>query len=65
MQVSDETELNAFIKQVISENEKSVNDYQQGKKSAIMYLVGQVMRLSKGKADAQKVKELLEKKLEA
>ncbi|MDP8261015.1 MAG: Asp-tRNA(Asn)/Glu-tRNA(Gln) amidotransferase subunit GatB [Candidatus Kappaea frigidicola] len=65
LQVSDETELNAFIKQVISENEKSVNDYQQGKKSAIMYLVGQVMRLSKGKADAQKVKELLEKKLEA
>jgi aspartyl-tRNA(Asn)/glutamyl-tRNA(Gln) amidotransferase subunit B len=65
LQVSDEGELKAFIKQVISENEKSVNDYQEGKKGAIMYLVGQVMRLSKGKANPKKVKELLEKKLEA
>ncbi len=61
MQVSNETDLNTFIKQVITENEKSVNDYQQGKKGAIMYLVGQVMRLSKGKADPKKVKKLLEK----
>jgi aspartyl-tRNA(Asn)/glutamyl-tRNA(Gln) amidotransferase subunit B len=65
LQVSDEEELKAFIKQVISENEKSVNDYQEGKKGAIMYLVGQVMRLSKGKANPKKVKELLEEKLEA
>ena len=63
LQVSDETELNAFIKQVISENEKSINDYRQGKKSAIMYLVGQVMRLSKGKANPKKVSEMLERKL--
>jgi aspartyl-tRNA(Asn)/glutamyl-tRNA(Gln) amidotransferase subunit B len=65
VQVSDEAELSKFIKQVIDENEKSVSDYQQGKKNAVMYLVGQVMRLSKGKANPKKVKELLEKELEA
>jgi aspartyl-tRNA(Asn)/glutamyl-tRNA(Gln) amidotransferase subunit B len=65
IQVSDEAELSKFIKQVIGQNEKSVSDYQQGKTNAIMYLVGQVMRLSQGKANPKKVKELLEKELEA
>jgi aspartyl-tRNA(Asn)/glutamyl-tRNA(Gln) amidotransferase subunit B len=65
LQVSDEGELESYIKQVIGENQKSVTDYKAGKKSAIMYLVGQVMRLSKGKANPKIVKELLEKELEA
>jgi len=62
-QVSDTTELKKYITQVISENAKSVEDYRRGKKAALQFLVGQVMRLSRGKANPSMVGEMLTSKL--
>lgn len=52
----DDTELEAFCKNVIEQNPKIVADYKGGKDKAIMALVGAVMRDTKGKAEADKVK---------
>ncbi|KHD37278.1 glutamyl-tRNA amidotransferase [Clostridium acetobutylicum] len=62
-QISDESALQKMVEDVINNNEKSVLDYKSGKKQAIGYLVGQVMKQSKGKANPPMVKELLEKVL--
>ena len=59
-QISDGSELKKFAHQVIEENQKSADDFKSGKKQALMYLVGQVMRKTKGKADAKIVKDILE-----
>jgi Asp-tRNA(Asn)/Glu-tRNA(Gln) amidotransferase B subunit len=61
--ISDSGELDAFCQQAMDTNPKSVEDYRKGKTAAVKFLVGQVMKLSKGKADAKTVGELLEKKL--
>lgn len=58
-QLCDEGELKEFIENVIKENPKSVDDFLSGKENAIMFLVGQTMRLSKGKANPKLVKQLL------
>jgi hypothetical protein len=61
--ISDSNELDAFCQQAMDANPKSVEDYRKGKTAAVKFLVGQVMKLSKGKADAKTVGELLEMKL--
>ena len=55
--------LNNVIKNVIKNNEKVVIDYKNGKQNAIMFLVGQVMKKIKGKADAKIVIRELKKEL--
>jgi len=62
-QISDEGALTGIIADAIGKNPKSVSDFKTGKKNALMFLVGQVMRASKGKANPNLVKELLEKEL--
>jgi len=62
-QVSDESELEKIVKQAIIDNSKSVADYQGGKEVALKYLIGQVMRMSRGKANPHVVQELLKKVL--
>ncbi|MBI1870338.1 MAG: Asp-tRNA(Asn)/Glu-tRNA(Gln) amidotransferase subunit GatB [Chlamydiae bacterium] len=62
-QLSDASELESVVKKVIQENPKSVEDYRSGKKNAITYLVGQVMKVTKGRANPKLVNELLEKEL--
>jgi aspartyl-tRNA(Asn)/glutamyl-tRNA(Gln) amidotransferase subunit B len=61
--ISDDTQLEKICQEVIAENEKSVTDYKSGKLAAIQALIGGVMRQTKGKADAGKTKEILEKLL--
>lgn len=61
--VRDETKLQNVVQQIISENEKSVQDYLAGKEKAIGFLVGQTMKCMKGQADASYVKILLEERL--
>lgn len=51
--------LTELCKKAITENPKSAEDYKGGKDKALMVLVGFVMRESKGRANAQKVKEKL------
>lgn len=64
-QISGESELDDVIQKVIEENTKSVNDYKNGKTNAVMFLVGQVMRHTKGKANPEIVNKLLKKRLDA
>ena len=63
-QVSDTNELENLAKKVISENEKSVTDYKNGKTNALGYLVGQCMKASKGKAHPGIMKEIVLKLLQ-
>ena len=62
-QVSDAAALEGFVDQAFDANPKSVDDYKAGKKAAAGFLVGQVMKLSKGKADPQQVGTLVAEKL--
>jgi len=62
-QMSDGGELDKIIKLVIKNNPSQVEEYKAGKEPIIMYLVGQVMKESKGKADPILAKELLKKSL--
>lgn len=58
--IEDEGIIKA-AKQAIDENPKAVEDYKNGKKESLNYLVGQVMRLTRGKAEPSKTLELLKK----
>jgi aspartyl-tRNA(Asn)/glutamyl-tRNA(Gln) amidotransferase subunit B len=62
-QISDSGELERIVDQVIAANAKQVADYRAGKDKAFNSLVGQAMKLSKGKANPQQVSEILKKKL--
>jgi len=62
-QVSDAGAIEKFCDEAIAANPKSVADYQAGKAAALNSLKGQVMKLSKGKANPTLVGEILEKKL--
>ncbi len=63
VQISSEVELKALVEQVLAENPGAVADYRAGKKQAAGFLVGQVMKLTQGKANPQLVVQLLEEKL--
>ena len=62
-QVSDEKELAAIVDKAVQANPKSVKDFQAGKEMALMFLVGQVMRETKGKANASVVQKMLKERL--
>ena len=62
-QVSDSDEIGQMVEKAIAENPKSVADYKSGKKAAAKFIVGQVKRLSEGKADPQLVGKLVEESL--
>ena len=62
-QIKDQGELSSIIEDVLKENEKSVNDYKKGKEAAMTFLIGQVMKKTKGKANPKKVNEILKNKL--
>jgi aspartyl-tRNA(Asn)/glutamyl-tRNA(Gln) amidotransferase subunit B len=61
--VDDIKTLEPIVDQVLKENEQSVVDYKAGKDRAFGHLVGQVMKLTKGKASPQVVGDLLRKKM--
>lgn len=63
IQVSDESELEKIVDHVIKENPKPVNDYLSGSENAAMFLVGQAMKLSKGKANPKIVKDIIIRRL--
>jgi len=62
-QVSDTGAIEAFVDEALADNPKSVEDYRSGKTAAAKFLVGQVMRLSRGKANPQLVGRMIEEKL--
>lgn len=63
-QVSGEDQLSVFIEEAIRENPKPVKEYLEGKEQAIMFLVGQVMKKSKGRANPQVAREMLKRRIE-
>ena len=62
-QVSDDGELEAWVQEAINANPQSVEDYRAGKDKALQYLMGQVMKLSRGSANPPKVLEILKEQL--
>ena len=63
IQVSDSNELETWINTALQKMPDKVAEYRKGKKGLIGLFVGEVKKLSKGKADPKKVTELLEQKL--
>ncbi|MBI4219788.1 MAG: Asp-tRNA(Asn)/Glu-tRNA(Gln) amidotransferase GatCAB subunit B, partial [Chloroflexi bacterium] len=63
--VSDAGSLEPAVEQAIAGNPAAVDDYMKGKEAAIRFLVGQVMRASRGRADPVKAAELIVEKLGA
>ena len=62
-QMTDGSEIEKIIKDVISKNPKPTEDYKKGKENALQFLVGQVMAASNGKAKPETVHKILEKVL--
>ena len=62
-QISDSGALNEIIELVIKENPRSASDYKAGKASALMFLVGQAMKKSQGKANPKVVQDILKRRL--
>ncbi|HEX7056727.1 MAG TPA: Asp-tRNA(Asn)/Glu-tRNA(Gln) amidotransferase subunit GatB [Bacilli bacterium] len=59
VQISDEGAIKSVVEQVIANNPQSVADFQAGKEKAIGFLVGQVMKETKGKANPGLVNKLI------
>ncbi|MGZ9587318.1 Asp-tRNA(Asn)/Glu-tRNA(Gln) amidotransferase subunit GatB [Paenibacillus marinisediminis] len=59
VQISDEGAIRSIVEKIVAANPQSVEDYRAGKEKAIGFLVGQVMRETKGKANPTLVNELL------
>lgn len=62
-QVSDDGAIISIIDEVISKNGDKVEEYRSGKDKLFGFFVGQVMKLSKGSANPQKVNDLLKERL--
>lgn len=65
VQVRDEGAIEGFVEQAIAENPSVAEEYRGGKDKALQYLVGQVMKLSRGKANPQMVVAALKDSLRA
>ncbi|MDD3430197.1 MAG: Asp-tRNA(Asn)/Glu-tRNA(Gln) amidotransferase GatCAB subunit B, partial [Oscillospiraceae bacterium] len=62
-QISDDSVLLPLVMQVLKENTAAVQDYKKGKTNALQALVGQVMRITKGRANPVKINCLVAEKL--
>ena len=58
-QISDTTQLAQIVSKVLSENENSVNDYLSGHDRAFKYLMGQIMKETRGNANPELVNKML------
>jgi len=64
-QMDDVSELNDIVTKVIEDNPKAAEDYGKGKKSALTFLIGQTMKVTKGKANPKILTEIFKEKLSA
>lgn len=62
-QISDETELEKVVDQVVAENPDVIRDIQKGEQKAVGFLIGQIMQKTKGRANPSLATDILEKKL--
>ncbi|SFI59402.1 Asp-tRNA(Asn)/Glu-tRNA(Gln) amidotransferase subunit GatB [Thermoflavimicrobium dichotomicum] len=63
VQISDESQLKEEVAKVLANNPQSVEDFKNGKDRAIGFLVGQVMKATKGKANPQLVNKLIREQI--
>jgi len=63
VQVSDDSALQAVIHEILAKNPEEVNSFRAGKEGLFGWFMGQVMRETRGKADPQLTRELLQKNL--
>ena len=64
IQISDESELERIVAEVVAGNPGPVEDFRNGKEKALGFLVGQAMKASRGKANPKMINEMLLKALE-
>ncbi len=57
--IDDTKELEKIVKDVLEQNKKAVDDYKKGNTNSLQYIIGQIMRVSKGKANASSLKEIV------
>jgi aspartyl-tRNA(Asn)/glutamyl-tRNA(Gln) amidotransferase subunit B len=65
VQISDTDLIRSAVEEAIAGNPQPVADYVQGKETAMRFLVGEVMKATRGKANPQLVSTVLREKLEA
>ena len=65
VQLSDPAQLQPIVDDVLANNEQSIEDFKNGKDRAVGYLMGQIMKQTRGKANPQVVTKLLMKSLNA
>ncbi len=63
-QISDEESLRKITEEVIKENPRAVKDFQKGKREALGYLIGQLMKKTKGKANPKLANKIIKEKME-
>ncbi len=63
-QVTDSSEIEKIINQVLEQNQSQLEQYKAGKDKLFGFFVGQVMKISKGKANPKQVNKILKEKLE-
>lgn len=59
IQISDESQILEIVEKVLNENQQSIIDYKNGRDRALGFLVGQVMKASRGKANPQLVNKMI------
>ena len=64
-QVTDSSQIEALVDKIIADNPTQVADYRSGKDKLFGFFVGQVLKLSQGKANPQVVTGLIKKQLGA
>ena len=57
--ISGQGKLKEIAQKIINNNPEAVEDYRQGKEEAVKFLLGQIMRETKGKADPQQSREII------
>jgi aspartyl-tRNA(Asn)/glutamyl-tRNA(Gln) amidotransferase subunit B len=62
-QVSSQDQLEGYVEEVVKENPKAIQEFLEGKHQAIQFLVGQIMKKTKGKANPKIAREMLERRL--
>ena len=62
-EISDEKEMEQIIKKVIENNPEPIEDYKRGKENALKFLIGQVMKETRGRANPQTVNKILKERL--
>jgi aspartyl-tRNA(Asn)/glutamyl-tRNA(Gln) amidotransferase subunit B len=61
--IEDEGQLDYLVKETLDENPKAIIDYKSGKQEAFHFLVGQIMRKTRGRGDVEVIRRLLRRKI--